>query len=150
MIRIMFVCLGNICRSTMSEFVMKHLVEREGLSGKVFVASSATSYEAIGCDIHRGTKDVLDKNGIGYTKRAAVHLEKSDFDKYDYFIGMDDSNICDMKHILSSDKKIYKLLEFAGESGSISDPWYTHNFDKTYEDVLRGCSGLLEEIKRFL
>ena len=150
MIKIMFVCLGNICRSTMSEFVMKHLVEEAGLSDKIFVASSATSYEAIGCDIHRGTKQVLDKNGINYSKRAAVHLERSDFEKYDYFIGMDDGNIYDMKQILGSGRKIYKLLEFAGESASISDPWYTHNFDKTYEDVLRGCRGLLEEIKRKL
>ncbi|MBQ7976336.1 MAG: low molecular weight phosphotyrosine protein phosphatase [Clostridia bacterium] len=150
MIKIMFVCHGNICRSTMSEFVMKHLVRVAGLSDKVYVASSATSYEEIGNDTHYGTKAILDKHNIPYTKRAAVHLEKTDFDEYDYFIGMDDANIRNMKKILGTDKKIYKLLEFAGSTDSISDPWYTHNFDATYTDVLNGCRGLLEQIKKEL
>lgn len=146
MVRIMFVCHGNICRSTMSEFVMKHLVQQAGIADKVYIASSATSYEAIGCDIHRGTKAVLDEHGIPYTKRAAVRLEKSDFDKYDYFIGMDDENIHDMKRILGTIRKIHKLLEFAGENRSISDPWYTGDFNKTYEDVCLGCEALLKKI----
>lgn len=147
MIKIMFVCLGNICRSTMSEFVMKAMIKEEGLEDKFFVASSATSNEAIGCDIHRGTKAVLDKNNIPYSSRSAVRLEKSDFDKYDYFIGMEDANIRDMKKILGTDKKIYKLLEFAGDSSDISDPWYTHNFDVTYTDVTKGCRALLNMLK---
>ena len=150
MIRIMFVCHGNICRSTMSEFVMKYLSEKAGLKDKVYIASAATSYEEIGNDTHYGTKAVLDKHKIPYTKRQAVHLEKSDYDKYDYFIGMDDTNIRNMKKILGNDKKIYKLLEFAESSDSISDPWYTGNFDITYADVLKGCRGLLEEIKKAL
>lgn len=150
MIRIMFVCHGNICRSTMSEFVMKHLVREAGIEDKVYIASSATSYEEIGSDTHYGTKAVLDKHNIPYTKRQAVHLEKSDYDKYDYFIGMDDANIRNMKKILGSDKKIYMLLEFAGSYDSISDPWYTGDFDVTYADVLKGCSGLLEQIKKAL
>ncbi len=144
MIKIMFVCLGNICRSTMSEFVMKAMIKEAGLEDKFFVASSATSNEAIGCDVHRGTKAVLDKNDIPYSKRAAVRLEKSDFDKYDYFIGMEERNVGDMKKILGTDKKIYKLLEFAGEDSDISDPWYTHNFDSTYNDVTKGCKALLD------
>lgn len=144
MIKMMFVCLGNICRSTMSEFVMKAMIKEAGLEDKFFVASSATSNEAIGCDVHRGTKAVLDKNNIPYSKRAAVRLEKSDFDKYDYFIGMEERNVRDMKKILGTDKKIYKLLEFAGEDGDISDPWYTHNFDSTYNDVTKGCKALLD------
>lgn len=150
MIRIMFVCHGNICRSTMSEFVMKHLAREAGIEDKVYIASSATSYEEIGSDTHYGTKAVLDKHNIAYTKRQAVHLEKSDYDKYDYFIGMDDANIRNMKKILGSDKKIYMLLEFAGSCQSISDPWYTGDFDVTYADVLKGCRGLLEEIKKAL
>jgi protein-tyrosine phosphatase len=144
----MFVCHGNICRSTMSEFVMKHLVACEGMSDKVFIASSATSYEEIGNDTHYGTKAVLDKYKIPYAPRRAVHLEKSDFGKYDYFIGMDDANITNMKKILGTGNKTYKLLEFAGESRSISDPWYTGDFEQTYNDVMDGCKGLLETIKR--
>ncbi len=150
MINIMFVCLGNICRSTMSEFVMKDMLRKAGLENKVFVASSATSDEALGCDIHYGTKNVLDKHNIPYNKRKAVQLEKSDFEKYDYFIGMDDSNISRMKRILGTSEKVYKLLDFAGEDRSISDPWYTHNFDATYDDVTKGCRGLLELIKQEL
>lgn len=148
MIKIMFVCLGNICRSTMSEFVMKAMIKEEGLEDKFFVASSATSNEAIGCDIHRGTKFILEKYEIPYTHRAAVRLQKSDYDKYDYFIGMEETNIRDMKKILGSDKKIYKLLEFAGEGGDISDPWYTHDFDATYADVTKGCRALLDMLKK--
>ena len=147
MIKIMFVCLGNICRSTMSEFVMKSMIKEEGLDDKIFVASSATSDEAIGCDIHKGTKAVLDKNNIPYSSRSAVRLQKSDFEKYDYFIGMEERNICDMKKILGTDEKIYKLLECAGENSDISDPWYTHNFDVTYDDVTRGCRALLNKLK---
>ncbi len=148
MINIMFVCHGNICRSTMSEFVMKDLVKKAGLEDIIHVQSSATSYEEIGNDTHRGTKAVLDKHSVPYTKRQAVHLEKSDFEKYDYFIGMDDANISNMKRILQNDKKIYKLLEFSGENRSISDPWYTGDFDTTYNDVLKGCRDLLCHIKK--
>ena len=147
MIKIMFVCLGNICRSTMSEFVMKAMVKEAGLEDKIFVASSATSYEAIGCDIHRGTKAVLDKNNIPYSSRAAVKLQKADFEKYDYFVGMEERNIRDMIKILGTNEKVYKLLEFAGDNGDISDPWYTHNFDVTYEDVTKGCRAFLEHLK---
>ena len=150
MIRIMFVCHGNICRSTMSEFVMKHLVRQAGISDRVYVASSATSYEEIGNDTHYGTKAVLDRHKIPYTKRAAVHLEKSDYDKYDYFIGMDDANIRNMKKILGKTEKIYKLLEFSGSNDSISDPWYTGDFDATYRDVTEGCEALLDKIKKAL
>ncbi len=144
----MFVCLGNICRSTMSEFVMKAMIKEEGLDGEISVASSATSDEAIGCDIHRGTKAILEKHEIPYASRAAVRLKKSDFDKYDYFIGMEDRNIRDMKKILGTDKKIYKLLEFAGDESDISDPWYTHDFDATYRDVTKGCRALLNILKQ--
>jgi len=146
MIKIMFVCHGNICRSTMSEFVMRELVKRAGLSDKISCASSATSYEEIGNDTHPGTKKILTFYNIPFTKRGAVHLEKSDYAKYDYFIGMDDANIRNMKKILGADDKIYKLLSFAGESRDISDPWYTHNFEQTYNDVLKGCTALLEQI----
>ncbi len=150
MIRIMFVCHGNICRSTMSEFVMKHLANQAGISDKMYIASSATSYEEIGNDTHYGTKAILDRYNIPYTKRAAVHLEKSDYSNYDYFIGMDDANIRNMKKILGNDKKIYKLLEFAESDRSISDPWYTGDFDATYTDVLKGCTALLDRIKKAL
>ena len=148
MIKIMFVCHGNICRSTMSEFVMREIVRQSGLSAEITCASSATSYEEIGNDTHPGTKRMLTENNIPFTKRGAVHLEKSDFPKYDYFIGMDDANIRNMKKILGTSDKIYKLLSFAGETRDISDPWYTGNFEQTYKDVLSGCTALLEELKK--
>ncbi|MBP3359814.1 MAG: low molecular weight phosphotyrosine protein phosphatase [Clostridia bacterium] len=150
MIRILFVCHGNICRSPMCEFVMKAMAEKENLSDKIFAASAATSLEAIGCDIHRGTQKVLTEHGIPFESRAAVRLEKSDLPKYDYFIGMDSANISNMKKILGDSRKIHRLLEFAELGRDISDPWYTHDFNRTYEDVTLGCAALMSEIKKKL
>lgn len=145
MTKILFICHGNICRSPMAEFVLKHLVKQRGVEDDFYIASAATSYEEIGNDIHRGTRRKLKEEGIPFEKRAAVRVTKQDYDDYDYLIVMDGYNVSNLSRIVGGDKegKIKMLLEFAGERRDIADPWYTGDFDKTYDDVLRGCEGLL-------
>lgn len=148
MIKILFVCHGNICRSPMAEFVLKDMVQKAGLKDKFLIESAATSYEEIGNPVHRGTARKLAEFGISVKGKQAVKLLKSDYNKYDYIIGMDTANIRNMLALFDGDKqnKVYKLLEFAGEHGDIADPWYTGNFDDTYDDVLKGCTGLLKKL----
>ena len=149
MIKIMFVCHGNICRSPMAEFYMKHIVKNAGLENDIFVASSATSLEEIGNDTHYGTKAILDKYNIPYTRRQAVRFTISDYEEFDIVLLMDKNNQRNIKYIVPDDSedKIKLLLEYAGESASIADPWYTGEFETTYRDVKRGCNALLEYIK---
>ena len=149
MIKIMFVCHGNICRSPMAEFYMKHIVEKAGLEGEIFIASSATSLEEIGNDIHYGTKAILDKYNIPYNRRQAVRFTCNDYENYDLVLLMDTNNLRNIKRIVPSDSedKIRLLLEFAGQNASIADPWYTGEFETTYRDVKRGCNALLQYIK---
>lgn len=148
--RIMFVCHGNICRSTMAEFVMKDLVKRAGRESEFFIASSATSREEIGNDTHPGTQRVLAAHGVARTPRAAVQLRAADYDAYDLFVGMDAANVRNMRRMLGGDpaNKVRKLLEFsegstADAASDVADPWYTGDFETTYDDVLRGCESLL-------
>lgn len=150
MINILFICHGNICRSPMAEFVFKDMVEKLGRSGEFNVASAATSYEEIGNPVHHGTAKILDRLGISYRDKRAIHLEKSDYEKYDYLVCMDSFNIRNTLRIIGDDKekKVYKLLEFVGSAKDVADPWYTGNFDKTYEDVITGCEGLLKHIDK--
>ena len=148
MIKIMFVCHGNICRSTMAEFVMKDIVIKNGCADEFLICSSATSTEEIGNDTHWGTKKILDEMGVTYTKRQAVQLTKSDYEKYDYIIGMDSANMRNINRIIGYDKdnKIHKLLSFAHIDRDVADPWYTRDFKTTYNDVLLGCTRLFEYI----
>lgn len=148
MIKIMFVCLGNICRSPMAEFVFRDIVKKAGLSGDIYIQSSATSRWEIGNPVHHGTKSRLKKEGIDTSGKTAIQLTKQDFLEYDYLIGMESSNVRDMLKISGGmhTEKVYKLLDFAG-GGDIADPWYTGNFDVTYDDVVKGCMGLLEHLK---
>ena len=146
MIRICFVCQGNICRSTMAEYVFKDLVKKEGLE-KDFLIESRGVIADVGSDIHPGTKSMLDKYNIPYSKHIATQLEKNDYEKYDYFIGMDNYNVISMKKLFGTDKKVYKLLDFTKKSKEIDDPWYTHNFNVTYDEVDKGCRALLKHIK---
>ena len=141
----MFVCHGNICRSPMAEFVFNHMVKNRGLSGKMTAESSATSTEEIGNDIHRGTRAILTKYGIPFTRREAVQLTRADYEKYDLFIGMDTANIRNMHRIFGSDPegKVVKLLDLTDRGGDVADPWYTGNFEATYRDVTEGCEALL-------
>ena len=143
--KVMFVCHGNICRSPMAEFVFNHMVKNRGLSGEMIAASSATSTEEIGNDIHRGTRAILTKYGIPYARREARQLTRADYSKYDLFIGMDTANIRNMHRIFGSDPegKVVKLLDLTDRGGDVADPWYTGNFEATYRDVTEGCEALL-------
>lgn len=149
MIRVMFVCLGNICRSPMAEFVLKYMVKKEGLEEQFVISSSATSYEEIGNDIHCGTRNKLIKEGIPFTKREAKRLQKEDYNNYDFILGMEESNIRNIKRIIGDDNenKVYRLLDFSKYPRDIADPWYTGNFDITYNDILEGCGGFIKYLK---
>ena len=148
MIRVLFICHGNICRSTMAEFVFKDMVTKKGLSDLFEIASAATSREEIGNPVHSGTKRILDGLGISCKGKRAVQTTRSDYNYYDYIIGMDGWNMRNMSKIYGGDpdNKLYKLLQFAGKSDDVADPWYTGNFDVTYRDVKAGCEGLLKHI----
>lgn len=145
MIKILFICHGNICRSPMAEFVMKDLVQKAGLSDQFVIASAATSTEEIGNPVHRGTREKLRSVGISTAGKTARQMERRDYPLYDLFIGMDNWNISNMRRMLGGDPegKVHKLLEFAGRDSEVADPWYTGDFDRTYQDVLEGCQGLL-------
>ncbi len=150
MINILFVCLGNICRSPMAEFVMKDLVKKHRLSDRIHIASAATSTWEIGNPVHHGTRAKLAEHGISCKGKMARLLTKADYTAYDYIIGMEKSNLTDMLDILGEDPqgKLSLLLDWTGEQRGIADPWYTHNFEATWQDVLRGCTALLEHIAR--
>ena len=144
MIKILFICHGNICRSTMAEYVMKALVNKSGLSDTFFIDSAATSREEIGNPVHYGTRHKLEEVGIYCGNHKARQMQKHEYDEYDYIIGMENSNIVRIKAIVGEDteNKIYKLLDFTNDKKDIADPWYTGNFAKTYEEVLKGCQAL--------
>lgn len=148
MIKIMFVCHGNICRSPMAEFVFSHFVKENNISDKFCIASSATSREEIGNSVHRGTKDKLYEVGIYCDGKTAVQLTKKDYEIYDYIICMDSYNIKNALRIIEDDKdrKLHRLLDFSTDPRDISDPWYTGNFDETYNDIKEGCGALLDYI----
>ena len=147
MIKVLFVCHGNICRSPMAEFVLKDLVSKLGIADKFEIASAATSTEEIGNPVHYGTKAKLKELGISCEGKVAVQLKKKDYEKYDYFIGMDSYNLKNMERILGRSDKSYMLLEFANSRNSIADPWYTNDFEATYRDVLTGCKAFIEYLK---
>lgn len=148
MIRIMFVCLGNICRSPMAEFVLKDLLKKQNLESEFYISSSATSSEEIGNGVHYGTIRKLNQEKIPVEDRVAKKLKKEDYDKYDYIIGMEKSNIINILRIIGNDKnqKVYRLLDFTNNPRDIADPWYTGNFDKAYEEILEGCKALIKKI----
>ncbi len=149
MIRIMFVCYGNICRSPMAEFIMKDLLEKKGDEANFYVQSSATHTDGLGCRVHRGTRAILDEMGISYAGKVGVQLSKSDYEKYDYFIGMDEMNVRDMLRIFGSDpqKKISMLLDYTDTARGVADPYWTGDFQATKDDVLKGVNGLYEYLK---
>ena len=152
MTKIMFVCHGNICRSPMAEFVFKRIIKEKGREEDFFVASSATSTEEIwrgvGNPVYPPARAVLARHGISCNGKRAVQLTKSDYDKYDMFVGMDTANIRNMNRILGGDPdgKIYKLMQFTGSGADVSDPWYSRDFDRAYADILAGCTALYEFI----
>ena len=146
MIRVLFVCHGNICRSPMAEFVLKDMVKKRGIESDFEIRSRATSTEEIGNDIHPGTRRVLKKHGVPTFPRMAIQLTARDYSQYDYLIAMDHYNLRNIRRIVGEDtrQKVHLLLSFAGGSGDIADPWYTGDFDETYRDVVDGCRGLLK------
>ena len=148
MTNILFVCLGNICRSPMAEFVFRDMVQKRGLGERFSAASAATSTEELGNPVHPGTRRRLAREGISTRSKTAVQLQRRDYRKYDYLIGMEQRNLAGMLRILGGDPegKVRRLLDFTDSPRDIADPWYTGDFDRTYDDILEGCSGLLEHL----
>ena len=144
--KILFVCLGNICRSPMAEFLLKDIVDKKGLTSEFIIDSCATSSEEIGNPPHYGTVNKLKEHGILISGKTARKLTKEDYTKYDYIIGMEESNIKNILRIIENDteNKVYRLLDFSENPRDISDPWYTGNFDETYDDILEGLQYLVK------
>ena len=148
MIKVLFVCHGNICRSPMAEFVMKHLVKEAGLSGRFEIASAATSTEVLGNPVYPPARRKLLEHGIRCDGKRARQLTRADYQKYDVLIGMDHANIRNMHRICGGDPegKIHMLLDYTDRPGSVADPWYTDDFDATWRDAMEGCTGLLKAL----
>ena len=150
MIRILFVCHGNICRSPMAEFLLKDIVKKQGIAKDFYIASAATSTEEIGNPPHYGTRNLLNAMGISTAGKQAVRLCKDDYEKYDYILGMEAVNVRNICRILNKtqeDKKIYKLLDFSDYPRDIADPWYTGDFETTYKDIMEGLEGFLKYLQ---
>lgn len=150
MIKILFVCHGNICRSPMAEFVMKDLVEKNGAPGEFEIASAATSTEEIGNSVYPPAKRKLKEHGISCEGKTARQMTKADYAYYDYIIAMDHLNLRNMTKFVGNDpdNKVLLLMDFTNRPGDVADPWYTGNFDATWNDVYEGCVGILNRLSR--
>lgn len=150
MIKILFVCLGNICRSPMAEFIFKNLVNKENLEDKIYVESAGTSDEEYGMDMYYLAKEKLLEEGVPFSKRASRQINKDDYNNFDIIVGMEDRNVKNMIKVFGEDKegKVFKLLDFSNNPKDIADPWYSGNFDITYREIVLGSKGLLEYVKR--
>lgn len=148
MIKVMFVCHGNICRSPMAEFVFRNMVKKEGLENEFYIASSATSREEIGNPVYPPAKRKLKQHGISCDGKRAIQITKDDYKNYDYIIAMESYNIRNMMKIIGIDKdnKVYRLLDFTDNKKDIDDPWYSGNFDITYDEICEGSRALLKHI----
>ncbi|MCI8291119.1 MAG: low molecular weight phosphotyrosine protein phosphatase [Clostridia bacterium] len=148
MIKVLFVCLGNICRSPMAEFVLKDMVIKRGLKNEFLIESAATSDEEVGNPVHYGTRKKLESVGISVCGKYSRQLKKEDYEKYDYILGMEEYNIKNILKIVGDDKdgKVYRLLDFSDNPRDIADPWYTHNFDIAYDDIVEGCEAFLQRL----
>lgn len=146
MIKILFICHGNICRSPMAEFIMKDLVDKAGWAEQFFIASAATSREEIGNEVYFPARKKLREHGISCQGKTARQMTRQDYRDYDLLVGMDRRNLENMRRISEGDPegKIHLLMEFAGKNREVADPWYTGDFDATWRDVLEGCQGLLQ------
>ena len=147
--KILFVCHGNICRSPMAEFVVKDLVQKAGLTDHFYIESAATSTEEIGNEVYPPAKRKLAEHGISCKGKTARQMTRSDYQRFDLLIGMDDWNIRNMTRIAGGDPegKIHKLLDYTARKGDVADPWYTGDFDATWRDVTEGCGELLKSLE---
>lgn len=148
MTKILFICHGNICRSPMAEFVMRDLVEKNGLSNDFIIKSAATSREEIGSGVYPPVKQILNEMGISTKGKTAVQVTKDDYIRYDYLICMDTHNLRNLRFIIGDDTKgkVYRLLDFTNTPRDVADPWYTDDFETTRQDVILGCNALLQHI----
>jgi len=148
MIKVLFICHGNICRSPMAEFVMKDLVKKAGLAESFEIASAAISTEEIGNPVYPPARRKLAEHGIGSDGKTARQLRQPDYDRYDFLVGMDSANLRNMRRICGGDPegKFSLLMDWTRRPGDVADPWYTGDFDTTWRDVLEGCRGLLDHI----
>ena len=149
MIKVLFICHGNICRSPMAEFVMKDLAKKAGLGERLHIKSAATSREEIGNPVYPPARRKLAEHGISCGGHAARQLTNADYEKYDLLIGMDSDNLRNMYRICGGDftSKLHLLMDYTDRPGDVADPWYTGDFEATWQDVLEGCQGLLREAK---
>jgi len=149
MIKVLFICHGNICRSPMAEYIFKKMICENNLEGEVYVESCATSREEIGNDIYPPAKKILTKYNVPYDRHSARQITRKDFADFDYIIAMEEYNLKNMRRTYSEEemKKVSLLMSYAGKNSDVSDPWYTGDFETAYQDILEGCSGLLEKIK---
>ncbi len=150
MIKVLFVCLGNICRSPMSEFVFKQMVKERELSSQFEIASAATDgyNEMCHAGIHHGTRHMLTTMHVPFEEHYSRRICSNDYAYFDYILGMDDSNIEDIQSIigLDTEHKIHRLLDFTDNPRNIKDPWYTGNFEETYWDIIEGCDAFLKKV----
>lgn len=151
MFRVLFVCLGNICRSPMAQFVFTQMVKEKGLSSQFEIDSAATeSYNEIHHEgIYYGTREILKANNIPFEEHYSRQIRKKDYEYFDYILAMDDGNIEDIQSLtgIDTEHKIYRLLDFTDHPRNIKDPWYTGNFDECYEDIVEGCEAFLNYLK---
>ena len=148
MIKILFLCHGNICRSPMAEFMFKDMVEKAGVGDEFYIESAATSSEELGNPVYPPARRKLAEHGISCAGHAARRVEKSDYARFDYIIGMDSANIRNLRRIMGGDPegKLRLLMDYTDRPGQVADPWYTGDFDATWRDVLEGCQGLLRSL----
>lgn len=147
MIKVIFVCHGNICRSTMAESLFTHMVKEKNIAEKFFIDSAGTSSEECGNPVHPGTIKKLRENSIELVPHRARKITKEDFKKFDFIIGMDDKNIKNLERMFGISEKFFKLLNFSGLTRDIRDPWYTGNFDETFSDIKLGLDGFFNYLK---
>lgn len=149
MIKILFVCHGNICRSPMAEFVMKRMVKENNLSGEFEIASAATSTEELGNPVYPPARKIMAEHKISCAGKTARQMTAEDYEYYDYIVAMDTNNLRNMRRFVGTDpqSKVSLLMEHTGDSRDVKDPWYTGDFEATWEDVNAGCRALLEKLK---